>query len=132
MKNIDTPKWNLRSNRYWLLSLIMTIIRDIYEINRVISTFTMHKNLSACIVSSFVSIRTSKDVTACISSVTEFMFTYKHLTIDLVKNVCDLFIPLNSLGYVKLKPRMIGLLGVISSLMGLIVILNPNCKLLPQ
>lgn len=131
-KNIDTQKWSLRSNRYWLVSLIMSLVRDIYEINRVIASFTSYKSLTSCITSSLISIRCAKDVTVCASSVAEFLVTYKHLTIDTIKNICDLFIPLNGLGYIKMQPRIIGLLGVISSLMGLIVILDPSCKLIPQ
>ncbi|KAG5674600.1 hypothetical protein PVAND_004554 [Polypedilum vanderplanki] len=131
-KNIDTPKWSQRSNRYWVVSLIMSIIRDVYEINRVISSFTSYKDLTQCIASSMFSIRSTKDITRCASSLAEFLVTYKHITIDTIKNVCDLFIPLNGLGYTKLSPKVIGLLGVISSLMGLIVVLDPSCKLLPQ
>lgn len=132
LKNIDTPKWTNRSNRYWLLSIIMSIIRDVYEINRIISSSTSYKDLTTCLTSSLLSIRSTKDVTKCAASLTDFFVTYKHISIDSIKNVCDLFIPLNGLGYVKFSPRVIGILGVISSLMGLIVILNPNCKLLPQ
>lgn len=132
IKNIDTNKWSYQSNRYWLLSLIMNLIRDIYEINRVIASFTSYKNLSSCITSSLISIRSTKDINRCATSVVEFLVTYKHLTIDTMKNVCDLFIPLTSLGYVKLSPRIIGLLGMLSSLLGLFVIINPQCKLLPQ
>lgn len=132
LKNLDTPKWTHRSNRYWLLSLIMSIVRDIYEINRIISTSTSYKDLTSCLASSLLSIRSTKDITKCIASLTDFVVTYKHITIDSIKNVCDLFIPLNALGYVKISPRFIGILGMISSLMGLIVILNPSCKLLPQ
>lgn len=132
LKNIDTPKWTHRSNRYWLLSLIMSIVRDVYEINRVISSSTSYKDLTTCLTSSLLSIRSTKDITKCAASLTDFFVTYKHITIDSIKNVCDLFIPLHGLGYVKLSPRIIGILGMISSLMGLIVILNPNCKLLPQ
>jgi peroxin-11B len=131
-KNVDIPKWTHRSNRYWLFSLIMSIVRDVYEINRVISSFTSYKGLTSCLTSSLVSIRSTKDITRCAASLTDFVVTYKHITLDTIKNVCDLFIPLNGLGYVKLSPKVIGILGMISSLMGLIVILNPSCKLLPQ
>jgi len=132
VKDIDTTKWTQRSNKYWVISLVMSIVRDIYEINRVISSFTSYQNLSQCVVSSVVSIRNPKDVSMCVSSLCDFMLTYKHLTVDTVKNCCDLFIPLTSMGYTKLSPRVIGLLGMISSLAGLIVILNPKCKLTPS
>lgn len=132
VKNIDTTKWTQRSNKYWLISLIMGIVRDVYEINRVVASFSSYKNLSSCIATSLVSIRSSKDVSVCLASLFDFLITYKHLTIDTVKNCCDLFIPLSSMGYVKISPRVIGVLGMVSSIAGLVVILNPQCKLTPQ
>jgi peroxin-11B len=132
VKDVDAAKWTQRSNKYWVISLVMGIVRDIYEINRVISSFSSYKNLSECIASSALSIRSAKDVTVCFSSLLDFVITYKHLSVDTLKNCCDLFIPLTSMGYVKLSPRIIGLLGVVSSLAGLIVVLNPKCKLTPS
>jgi len=132
VKDIDTPKWTQRSNKFWVVSLVMSLVRDLYEINRVIGSFTSYKNLTSCIVSSIVSIRSPKDVSMCLTSLFDFLITYKHLTIDTIKNAADIFIPLNGLGYVKLSPRTIGILGTISSIAALIVIFNPQCKLTPQ
>lgn len=132
VKDIDTPKWSERANKFWIISLVMSLIRDVYEINRVVSSFSSYKSLSSCIASSLISIRSPKDVSLCFMSLFEFLITYKHLTIDTVKNIADLFIPLNGSGYVKLSPRVIGLLGMVSSIAGLIVILNPQCKLTPS
>ena len=132
VKDIDTPKWTQKSNKFWVVSLIMSLVRDVYEINRVISSSTSYKSLSSCIASSVLSVRSPRDVSHCFTSFFDFLITYKHLTVDTIKNAADLFIPLNGLGYVKLSPRVIGLLGMISSIAGLIVILNPQCKLTPQ
>lgn len=132
VKDIDTQKWSQRSNKYWVISLVMSIVRDIYEINRVVVSSSSYKNLTTCIATSVVSIRNTKDLSRCFTSLFEFLITYKHLTIDTVKNCCDLCIPLTGMGYVKLSPRVIGLLGMISSIAGLIVILHPQCKLTPQ
>jgi peroxin-11B len=132
VKDVDTAKWTQRSNKYWVISLVMNITRDVYEINRVVASFSSYKTLSQCIASSVVSIRSTKDVSLCFASLFDFIVTYKHLSIDTVKNCCDLFIPLTSMGYTKLSPRAIGLLGMISSIAGLIVILNPKCKLTPS
>jgi len=131
-KNIDAPKWQQRSNKFWVVSLVMNIVRDVYEINRVIASSTNYKSLTKCVGSSLVSLRSPADVIRCFQSLFEFLVTYKHLTIDTVKNCCDLCIPLNGLGHVKLSPRTIGILGAVSSLAGLFVILNPSCKLTPQ
>lgn len=132
VKDIDTVKWTQRSNRYWIISLVLSLVRDVYEINRVVASFSSYKGLSSCIASSVASIRSPKDVSLRLTSLLDFLITYKHLTIDTIKNAADLFIPLNGLGYVKLSPRVIGLLGMVSSIAGLIVILNPQCKLTPQ
>lgn len=132
VKDIDTPKWTQKSNKFWVVSLIMSLVRDVYEINRVVSSFTSYKSLLSCIASSVLSVRSPRDVSRCFMSLFDFLITYKHLTVDTIKNAADLFIPLNGLGYVKLSPRVIGLLGMISSIAGLIVILNPQCKLTPQ
>lgn len=132
VKDVDTVKWTRRSNRFWVLSLVMSIVRDVYEINRVVVSISSYKSLSTCLASSIVSIRSSKDVSVCVSSLVEFLITYKHLTVDTVKNICDLFIPLTSMGVTRLSPRQIGLLGMISSVAGLIVVLNPKCKLSPS
>jgi peroxin-11B len=132
LKNVDTTKWQQRSNKFWVLSLIMGIVRDVYEINRAVASFSTYKSLSSCIAVSLTSIRSSRDVSICATSLVDFLIKYRHLTIDTVKNCCDLFIPLTSMGYVKLSPRVIGLLGVCSSLAGLIVVLHPKtCKLTP-
>jgi peroxin-11B len=62
-------------------------------------------------------------------------FTYldmhKDIVLDTLKNGCDFFIPFTSLGFIKLSPKTIGMLGVISSVAGLLVILEPRAKLLP-
>lgn len=132
VKDIETSKWQQMSNKFWVISLVMSIVRDVYEINRVVSSVSSYKNLSTCLASSVVSIRSPKDVSLRFSSLLEFLVTYKHLTVDTVKNCCDIFIPLTGMGYTKLSPRTIGLLGMVSSVAGLIVILNPQCKLTPN
>ncbi|XP_059474034.1 peroxisomal membrane protein 11B [Neocloeon triangulifer] len=49
--------------------------------------------------------------------------------VDTVKNSCDFFIPLTALEHIRLGPATIGLLGVVSSLAGLLPMLHPQLKL---
>lgn len=56
----------------------------------------------------------------------------KPILMDTIKNSCDILIPLSSMGYVDLSPKIVGLLGVVSSVLGLIVMVKPNCKLSPM
>ncbi|KAG5888808.1 hypothetical protein JTB14_032721 [Gonioctena quinquepunctata] len=54
------------------------------------------------------------------------------VVIDTIKNGCDFFIPLTALGHVKLSPGTVGVLGTISSIAGLLVLLEPSRKLIPS
>ncbi|XP_008947445.1 PREDICTED: peroxisomal membrane protein 11B-like, partial [Merops nubicus] len=53
------------------------------------------------------------------------------LLLDLVKNLCDLFIPLDKLGLYKTSPGFVGLCGLTSSILSIITILHPWLKLKP-
>lgn len=65
------------------------------------------------------------------SKATVCVNNHQAVIVDTIKNVCDVFIPLSSLGYSKLSPKYQGILGVISSIAGLFEILYPTAKLLP-
>lgn len=110
--NVDTLKWSNISNKYWLYSIIMNLIRDLQEIKEILKTVDL------------------KDVNA--KTIKSLMFNNKNVTVDTVKNLCDFFIPLSALGYVELKPSTVGWLGVLSSLAGLLVLIDPLLKLTPS
>lgn len=131
-KSIDTRKWGKYANKYWLLSIIMNLCRDVYEIFRVMD---LHKaSVRSGISRSTVvpcRITSPKDFRRLALYSYGLVLGHKDVFVDTVKNVCDFFIPLTALGYTKLTPRTIGLLGTISSLAGLIAMLEPSAKLTP-
>ncbi|KFW82209.1 Peroxisomal membrane protein 11A, partial [Manacus vitellinus] len=51
------------------------------------------------------------------------------LLLDLVKNLCDLSGPLDTLGIYKTNPGVIGFCGVLSSLVGILTLASPHLKL---
>lgn len=53
------------------------------------------------------------------------------LLLDLLKNACDLFIPLDKLGLYRSSPAFVGLCGLASSLLSILTILHPWLKLKP-
>uniref|UniRef100_A0A8C4URI6 Peroxisomal membrane protein 11B n=1 Tax=Falco tinnunculus TaxID=100819 RepID=A0A8C4URI6_FALTI len=53
------------------------------------------------------------------------------LLLDVVKNACDLFIPLDKLGLYKTSPGFVGLCGLTSSILSILTILHPWLKLKP-
>jgi len=69
-------------------------------------------------------IRTSRVLITCVVS-------HADISIDLLKNLTDLFIPLSILGHIKLSPGTIGLLGVVSTVASAIPQINPMTKMVP-
>jgi peroxin-11B len=109
---VDLEKWNKTANKYWLITIIMNIIRDIYEIVKVIE----HK----------------RNIFQQQWQISAYLRDHKNVMMDTVKNACDLFIPLTALGITKCTPGTIGFLGIISSFIGLYMIIDPHYKLSPS
>lgn len=51
------------------------------------------------------------------------------LVLDMVKNLCDLTGPLDTLGIYKTNPGVIGFCGLLSSLVGILTLASPHLKL---
>ncbi|KAL2791055.1 peroxisomal membrane protein 11A isoform 3 [Daubentonia madagascariensis] len=51
------------------------------------------------------------------------------LLLDTVKNFCDILNPLDQLGIYKFNPGIIGLVGLVSSIAGMITVAYPQMKL---
>lgn len=152
-KSLDAAAWDKTSTRFWLYSIVMGLVRDIYEIMKVYkeacqirkrkitghnhrhnkhspdetaSKHSIHiKGLPAtlnpavgqCIIS-------AKIATKCLSQ-------HADITIDFIKNICDLCIPLTVLGYIKMSPGKIGLLGIVSTIASAIPQIDPMLKMVP-
>ncbi|RZF48360.1 hypothetical protein LSTR_LSTR007527 [Laodelphax striatellus] len=117
--DIDTDRWSYNANRYWLLSIYCNLIRDAYEIFKLIQLH--NQNCSS-----------SKRSVMRKTHVTNLIISNKEVAIDTLKNACDVLIPLTALGFVKLSPGATGLLGVISSIAGIVTIVDPFSKLAPS
>ncbi|XP_059615974.1 peroxisomal membrane protein 11B [Phlebotomus argentipes] len=123
VKGVNVEKWNKLANKYWLFSVVMNLVRDFYEIQRLLATQTPKKATvdQGCL----------QEVISLPLQTVKCICGHKPVLWDTVKNACDLFLPLNGLGFTKLSPRTIGVLGFISSLAGLIPLVEPSAKLSP-
>lgn len=61
--------------------------------------------------------------------VLHFVRSHKDLLIDTVKNSCDLMLPLTNLGFVRLSPGTIGVIGMVSSMLSLYTLMDQRAKL---
>ena len=118
---VNLDKWTSVSNRYWLFTIIMNLARDLCEIIQILENRKMYRLEKIRNFSKNIVLNKCQSLLAVIE--------HKDVFLDTVKNSCDLFIPLNALGYTKLTPGTIGLLGSISSIIGLYCLVNPMLKL---
>lgn len=137
VKSIDAKKWNDKANKYWFVSIVMNLCRDIYELSRLID-HTLNGRSKQTInrwlfdTNANISTLTKQDFKKASHQAYAYVYENRAIFIDTLKNACDLFIPLTALGYTKLKPRTVGLLGVVSSIAAIVVLLQPAAKLQPS
>lgn len=138
MKSINAKKWNDTANKYWFVSIVINLCRDVYELAKLIDE-TFGRNGGKKSVENFMfgmntvhfSIQSKRDLMDASLKAYSYIYRNRAVFIDTTKNLCDLFIPMTALGYTKLRPSTVGILGVISSIIGIMVLVQPTTKLLP-
>lgn len=131
-KSIRLDTWTTMSNRYWLLSIVLNLWRDAYEWCRIIERSQLGVSDLNRSVANACAIRNRQDLLKATLSAYATLHSHQAVFVDTMKNACDFFIPLTALGYTKLTPRAIGVLGVISSVAGLVALVKPAAKLVPS
>lgn len=117
LADVDTVRWNRVASKYWLLTVTMNLIRDYFEVRRLLKE---SKILIKC---------KYNDPKMVVKKLLEFSETHKDVVLDTIKNSCDIFLPLVALNYVNLSPSTVGLLGVVSSVVGIYTVVDPFAKL---
>ncbi|XP_050523430.1 peroxisomal membrane protein 11B isoform X2 [Daktulosphaira vitifoliae] len=119
---VNTIKWTQTSNKYWLLSIVLNLVRDVIELNKLLNSMLKKK-----ILNTLNRKVTPKDVFS--SGAVQFVSDHKDLLIDTVKNGCDILLPLTNLGLIRLSPGTIGVAGMLSSVLSLYTICDQRAKL---
>lgn len=143
---INSAKWDRTSTRFWLYAITLGLARDFYEIRRIYKEEFHHSGGPAFRRHSHSKPDRARDrendpETRKDSSLVELVEHLRLLrrvvkehadvAVDTLKNLCDLFLPLNSLGFVKLSPGTVGLLGVVSTVASSLPMMNPMIKMVP-
>lgn len=123
----DSESWNRTANKYWLLSIIANLARDFYEMYHVLELNRTTYLRPSELFNGRMNFIQSDNWKYWYSLVN----CHKDVFLDTFKNSCDLFIPLTALGFTKLSPSAVGLLGAMSSLAALVTIVKPITKLVP-
>uniref|UniRef100_A0A8C3J204 Peroxisomal biogenesis factor 11 beta n=1 Tax=Calidris pygmaea TaxID=425635 RepID=A0A8C3J204_9CHAR len=134
---VDQEKWSQRSFRYYLFALLVNLSRDAYEIRVLMEREAGGKRAKA---GENGGRRLPPDnglqqlglrLQIQLRLLLRVLGNNPPLLLDLVKNACDLFIPLDRLGLYKTNPGFVGLCGLTSSLLSILAILHPWLKLKP-
>lgn len=135
------------SNKFWLFSSILSLARDFNGLISILQndeliqeqryeSFDKYKlNQNSGAYSTNVNPHRSlslKRLILRLVKITSIVCLNRHnhpLLLDFLKNFFDLFLPLNSLNFVRLSPGMVGLCGLMSSLIGLMTLWDSRLKL---
>ncbi|XP_069723375.1 peroxisomal membrane protein 11A isoform X2 [Phaenicophaeus curvirostris] len=132
--DIDKPKWQNWATKFYYFSILMNLGRDWYEIS-----WRLEQALQGEKTKDNSSWDKRDQELDCVKDddglhsflVLLFQILKRHppLLLDLVKNLCDLSGPLDTLGIYKTNPGVIGFCGILSSLVGILTLASPHLKL---
>lgn len=141
---LDQHKWSQRSFRYYLFALILNLTRDVYELRLLMECEARYRATKASSSpSGGVSSSDDSPGAALAPSVASawlrkqlhllvtVLYSNPPLLLDLLKNSCDIFIPLDRLGLYSTGPGVVGACGLASSLLSVLTMIHPWLKLKP-
>lgn len=135
-QDIDKDRWSLNASRFYFLSLVMHLTRDVYVISQLMVQRARDKRFQEKLnchmdESPEVAEAVVPQLDAFLFLLFESLKTHPAVVLDALKNICDLFIPLDRLGIYQSSAGVVGFCGLISSLLGIVTLLHPNLKIKP-
>lgn len=152
ISKLDQDKWSQRSFRYYLFALILNLTRDVYELRLLIECEERYRasksppspypgnNAHGDHLSSPSSPASPAAVALPVMSawlrrrlhlVATVLYSNPPLLLDLLKNSCDIFIPLDRLGIYPTGKGFVGACGLASSVLSILTLVHPWLKLKP-
>ncbi|KAK2829672.1 hypothetical protein Q7C36_017662 [Tachysurus vachellii] len=133
IQDLDKDRWSVNANRYYFFSLVMNLIQDAYLIGQLMlrksrdaqhrQKVTRHLDESQDAATVII-----PQLDAFVFLLIESLRSHPDLALDALKNVCDLFIPLDKLGLYRTNEGVTGFCGLVSSLIGVLLLLKPGLK----
>lgn len=135
--------------RYYLFALILNLTRDVYELRLLIECEQRYRAAKAppspypstTLPTDHLSSPSSPATVALpfmtvwlrrqLQLVVTVLYSNPPLLLDLLKNSCDIFIPLDRLGIYPTGPGFVGACGLASSVLSILTMVYPWLKLKP-
>ncbi|XP_071899696.1 peroxisomal membrane protein 11A isoform X1 [Anas platyrhynchos] len=131
--DIDVPKWRNWATKCYYFSLLMNLARDWYEVSwrleQAVQEGKMKENSSRDKRNHELNGLKCDGVHGFFLLLFQILKNHPPLVLDMVKNLCDLTGPLDTLGIYKTNPGVIGFCGLLSSLVGILTLASPHLKL---
>nr|XP_046273806.1 peroxisomal membrane protein 11B isoform X2 [Scatophagus argus] len=152
ISRLDQHKWSQRSFRYYLFALILNLTRDVYELHLLIENeercraakSTSPPQPSTTLLAGHLSSPSSPAASATNALPVMFVWLRRRLhllvtvlysnpplLLDLLKNSCDIFIPLDRLSIYSTGSGFVGACGLTSSVLSILTMVHPWLKLKP-
>ncbi|KAK2540042.1 hypothetical protein Q9966_004619 [Columba livia] len=142
---LDQDRWSQRSFRYYLFALVLNLSRDAYELRALLEREAGGKRARGTDTGRQPRAddtgRQPRADGRCrqlglrlwlqLRLLLRVLRRNPPLLLDLLRNACDIFIPLDKLGLCKTSPGFVGLCGLTSSILSILTILYPWLKLKP-
>lgn len=134
--HINKDRWSLNASRLYFLSLVMSLTRDVYVITQLMVQRARDKHYQQKINQH---LNECPDVaTVVVPQLDTFLYllieslkSHPAVALDTLKNIFDLFIPLDRLGIYQSNAGVVGFCGLMSSLLGIISLLQSSLKIKP-
>ncbi|XP_034541839.1 peroxisomal membrane protein 11A [Notolabrus celidotus] len=136
IRNMDKERWSLNASRCYFISLVTSLTRDVYVILLLMSQRARDRRFRQKMDAHLNGNPEVADVVipqldAFLFLLLESLKSQPAVALDTLKNICDLFIPLDKLGIYQSNAGVVGFCGLISSVIGIITLAQPKLKIKP-
>lgn len=136
IRDIDKERWSLNASRCYFFSIVMSLIRDVYAVSQLMvqkagdkhfrQKMDQHLSESPEIAEPVI-----PQLDAFLFLLLESLKSHPAVALDTLKNICDLFIPLDRLGIYQSNAGVVGFCGLMSSLIGILTLAQPKLRIKP-
>ncbi|CAH1241928.1 PEX11B [Branchiostoma lanceolatum] len=124
----DVDRWNWLSLRFWFLSTVLSLLRDLYSMQQALQIKHKHLTYPNGVVDNELHLEAKVRQ----ESLKKILAENLPLCIDTSKNVCDIVVQMTRLKVIDVSDGWVGFCGVVSSILGIMVIADPKLKLTPS
>ncbi|XP_065194439.1 peroxisomal membrane protein 11B-like [Sycon ciliatum] len=132
----DKAYWGHLSNRFWLVSLSALLLRDFYELKRLVQE-RMARQPNASGDGRLNQRqqnrgRAGSSIRAAPGAIAATCVRHPEVVLDTIKNMADFLLPLGNLDLISSSPGLLGLCGTVSSAIGTLVLCDDRYKIRPS